>query len=79
MIVYVTNSYTVAGAFTATFAGVPMTLLQTNASASSNSHLFYLVGAPPVMDNIVVNSAGLFEQMSLTVYMLNGVNQTTPI
>jgi hypothetical protein len=58
LVVYVTNSYTVAGAFTSTYGGVPMTLLQTNASASSNSHLFYLAGAPPSTNNLVINSAG---------------------
>lgn len=79
LVVYITNSYTVGGLFTATYGGVSMILLQTNASSTSNSHLFYLVGAPPSTNNLVINSAGNFERMSLTVYMLNGVNQTTPI
>jgi len=58
MVVYVTNSYTVPGVFTATYGGIPLVLLQTNASATSNTHLFYLVGAPPSTNNLVINSAG---------------------
>lgn len=38
-----------------------------------------MIAAPPSTNNIVVNSGGNFEQMSITAYMMNGVNQTTPI